>query len=76
MDAVPLNNRQIRQLLTMPQVAEILGVREQKVYIMARQGMFPVVRLGRQLRTDPDKLQEWIDRGGQTITEENRVRAL
>lgn len=66
----------MKQLLTMPQVAEILGVREQKVYIMARQGMFPVVRLGRQLRADPDKLQEWIDRGGQTITEENRVRAL
>lgn len=66
----------MKPLLTLPQVAEILGVREQKVYIMARQGMFPVVRLGRQLRTDPDKLQEWIDRGGQTITEENRVRAL
>lgn len=57
----------MKQLLTMSQAAEILGVREPKIYIMAREGLLPVVRLGRQLRIDPDKLEQWIESGGQSF---------
>lgn len=55
----------MKKLLTMSEAAEIIGVRDQKLYIMARDGMFPVVRVGRLLKVDPDRLQEWIDNGGQ-----------
>ncbi|WP_235062544.1 helix-turn-helix domain-containing protein [Thermoanaerobacterium aotearoense] len=49
----------------MPEVARILDLKEDRVYALARQGIIPVVRIGRQLRIDPTKLQQWIDNGGQ-----------
>lgn len=55
----------MKKLLTMSEAAEIIGVRDQKLYIMAREGMFPVVHVGRLLKVDPDRLQEWIENGGQ-----------
>lgn len=54
-----------KRLLRLPEVARILDLKEDRVYALAREGILPVVRIGRQLRVDPDKLQAWIDAGGQ-----------
>ena len=52
------------KLLRIPEVAAILNVTVQRTYELARQDLIPVVRMGRQLRVDPGKLQEWIINGG------------
>lgn len=56
-----------RKLLTVPEVAPILRVSEARAYELARDGLLPVVRLGRQVRVDPDVLAEWIRQGGATL---------
>ena len=56
-----------KKLLRLPEVAEILDLKEDRVYALAREGILPVVHVGRQLRVDPDKLSEWIDNGGKAF---------
>lgn len=51
------------KLLTVPEVAEILNVSEERVYALARSGL----KLGRQIRVDAGKLQQWIDCGGSAL---------
>lgn len=55
------------RLMKIQEVAEILDVTEDRAYQMAREGLLPVVRLGRQIRIDQGRLQDWIDRGGQGL---------
>lgn len=54
-----------KKLLRLPEVARLLDLKEDRVYALAREGIIPVVRIGRQLRVDPDALDEWIHNGGQ-----------
>jgi excisionase family DNA binding protein len=57
----------IKPLLVAEQVEPILQVSRQRIYEMARCGIFPagvVVRLGRQVRFDEDALREWLRTGG------------
>lgn len=57
----------MRRLLTAAEVAEILAVTPARVYELVRQDVLPHVRLGRQVRIDPDRLEEWIAAGGQAL---------
>ena len=52
------------QLYTIPQVAEVLGVSLARAYDLARRGWLPAVRIGRQVRVDPEALAAWIREGG------------
>jgi excisionase family DNA binding protein len=52
------------ELLTIPHVAQRLGVSPQRAYELARLRLIPTVRLGRQLRVDPGRLEEFIQGGG------------
>lgn len=56
-----------RNLMTVPEVAAILGISVERTYALAREGILPVVRLGRQIRLDPEQLDNWISRGGQAL---------
>lgn len=56
-----------RSLLRISEVAGILNVSVARCYDMARNRILPVVRLGRQLRVDADKLEQWIGDGGQAL---------
>ena len=47
-----------------PEVARICGITPERAYELAREGILPVVRFGRQVRVDRHKLMEWIDQGG------------
>lgn len=58
------------KLLRIEEVAAILDVTRPRAYEMARVGLLPVVRIGRQLRVDPGRLQDWIANGGQRLGEE------
>lgn len=56
------------RLLTAKETAEILKVALPRVYELARAGLIPCVRMGRQIRFDEGALREWVDRGGTTKT--------
>lgn len=53
-----------RRLLTLREVAGVLGVSTQRAYELARKGLLPVVRMGRQLRVDSEQFDMWIADGG------------
>ena len=52
------------KLIRIPEAAARLDVSVARAYELARTGTIPTVRLGRQLRVDPRKLDQWIDDGG------------
>ncbi|WP_029423471.1 helix-turn-helix domain-containing protein [Alicyclobacillus macrosporangiidus] len=57
----------MNRLLTAQEVSKILGFKEHAVYRMAREGILPVVHIGRSIRFDPEKLRAWIDGGGKAL---------
>lgn len=57
------------QLLTADAVAECLNVPKSTIYEAARQGRIGgLVRLGRVLRFDPEKFEQWLCTGGQALS--------
>ena len=56
----------INKLLTVNQVADILGVKVPRIYELTRKGQLPfLVRLGgRQYRYNLQGLNEWLANGG------------
>jgi excisionase family DNA binding protein len=54
-------------LLTLQEVAERLSVSYGRAAELARLNVIPVVRLGRQIRVDPIRLQEFIAGGGRAL---------
>ena len=57
------------ELLTIPEVAHVLRVREARAYELARNNIIPVVHVGRQVRVDEAALQKRVAQGGQPLTE-------
>ena len=55
------------RLMTVSEAAELLRLRPARVYELAREGVLPVVRLGRQVRVEEQALRDWIARGGQAL---------
>ena len=64
------------KLLRLAEVASMLDVPAARVYEMARRGILPVVRMGRQLRVDPEQLEGWIAAGGQSLPIDDSSDAL
>jgi excisionase family DNA binding protein len=54
-------------LLTAPQVAVLLQVPKARVYQLAREGLLPSVRIGRQIRVSAGALEKWIADGGRAL---------
>jgi excisionase family DNA binding protein len=54
--------------IDMPEVARICGVTPERAYELARTGILPAVRFGRQVRVDRNKLMTWIEQGGQAYS--------
>lgn len=58
----------VPRLLTAKSVAELLNIPLSTLYEMVRQKRIGgVVHLGRHIRFDPEKLQAWIDGGGEAL---------
>jgi excisionase family DNA binding protein len=49
------------EILTLPEVAELLKVAEKTVYTMAQKGHLPAFKVGGQWRFRRDDLHRWID---------------
>ena len=52
------------RLLRADETAVILDVSLQRLYALAREGRIPSVRIGRQLRFDPNTIAAFINAGG------------
>ena len=55
------------KLLSVEQVAKILGTSKARIYELIRDDLLPAVRLGRQVRVADEFLEEWIAQGGQAL---------
>jgi excisionase family DNA binding protein len=62
-------------LLTAKETAKILQVTLPRVYELARGGLIPNVRMGRQIRFHEAKLMEWIEQGGRALQKEEARNA-
>jgi excisionase family DNA binding protein len=51
----------VQKLLTVGEVADILGISKVKVYALLKEGL-PSVKIGGARRIQPEKLQAWIER--------------
>ena len=58
-----------RRLMTISEVAAVLHVRPARAYELAKLGVLPVVRIGRQIRVPEDSLLQWIGAGGTPLAE-------
>ncbi len=58
---------EMSRLLTARELAKVLNVSVPRVYEMVRLGLIDFVKLGRQVRFSPEKVQEWIDNGGASL---------
>ena len=54
-------------LLTVPEVADVLRVPRARAYDLVKQGLIPAVRVGRQIRVDAAALRRWIQAGGRSL---------
>ena len=52
------------KLLLAAEAAAILRVTENRVYELAKRGVLPCVRIGRQVRFPEDRLLAWLEAGG------------
>ncbi|HVE90919.1 MAG TPA: helix-turn-helix domain-containing protein [Actinomycetota bacterium] len=51
----------MKQLLTVDEVAQLLGVHRATIYRWAETGVLPAIKVGSALlRFDPDVLQDWL----------------
>jgi excisionase family DNA binding protein len=62
------------KMLTAPEVAQLLRVKPARVYELARLGMIPCLRIGRQVRFAEESLREWIACGGSTEKRQPTLR--
>ncbi|XID90463.1 helix-turn-helix domain-containing protein [Paenibacillaceae bacterium WGS1546] len=53
-----------KMMFTLPEVAKILGITKERAYAVARSGLLPTVRIGRQIRVERQQLDRWIEKGG------------
>ena len=54
----------VQKLLTISEVAEVLGLRYPRAADLIRRSYIPAVRIGRQVRVSPDALDGFIKGGG------------
>lgn len=55
------------ELLTTNQLAEHTGIPERRIYALVRDGLIPVVKLGRQVRFAKQAIEKWIADGGTAL---------
>lgn len=56
-----------RKLLRVQEAADRLSISYPRAADLARKGLLPVVRIGRQVRIDPARLEQFIASGGAAL---------
>lgn len=57
----------MKKLVDANEIADMLDVTKSRVYDLARQGIIPSVAMGRNVRFDVVKIDEWISNGGKSL---------
>ena len=55
------------ELITIAEVAQLLGISRGRAYELVRARVLPAVHLGRQIRVARRQLQRFIDEGGRSL---------
>ena len=66
-----MNNR----FLQISEVSDRLDISVATTRRLVKRGVLPAIRVGRQIRIDEGRFQEWIERGGGG-TEERRTQSI
>ena len=56
-----------RRIVGAKPIAELIDVKPARVYELAQQNLIPHIRMGRQVRFDLDKVEAWLESGGQAL---------
>ncbi len=56
-----------RRIVGVKPVADLLGVKPTRVYDLAQRDLIPHIKLGSQVRFDLDKVEAWLESGGQAL---------
>lgn len=54
------------RFFTVPEIADLLQMKRDRVYEAVRLGLVPAVHIGRQIRIEEKAFVEWVRDGGQT----------
>jgi excisionase family DNA binding protein len=54
------------RFFTVPEIADLLQMKRERVYEAVRLGLVPAVHIGRQIRIEERAFVEWVRNGGQT----------
>ena len=54
-------------MLSVPEMAAVLGISRAGAYELARSEGFPALRIGNRIVIPKDKLQEWVDKQTEKI---------
>ena len=60
----PIVDEDLSPMMVADEACAYLRVRKPQLYALARDGVIPSVRVGRQVRFNRARLMEWIDNGG------------
>lgn len=65
---VKTDSRVVTQLrfFTVPEIADLLQMKRERVYEAVRLGLVPSVHIGRQIRIEEKAFLDWVQGGGQT----------
>ena len=54
------------RFFTVPEIADLLQMKRERIYEAVRLGLVPAVHIGRQIRIEERAFVEWVRDGGQT----------
>lgn len=54
------------RFFTVPEIADLLQMKRERVYEAVRLGLVPAVHIGRQIRIEQKAFIDWVRGGGQT----------
>ena len=54
------------RFFTVPEIADLLQMKRERVYEAVRLGLVPAVHIGRQIRIEQKAFVDWVRGGGQT----------
>jgi excisionase family DNA binding protein len=63
-----------KEALTVPQVAELLGVSDKHIYEMTADGTLPAFHVGRSVRLDPQDVADWLRKRRSLVVESRNER--
>lgn len=64
-EILPSEVRQpVRIAYTVPEVAQMLDIKESTLYRQVKQGQFPAIKIGRYWRIPKDRLDTFLQEGG------------